>query len=141
MKRTPLKRKTPLRSGHGGLRRTTLRAKPRPAEDKVDPRERRHVLLRDGECIARKCIRLGLVPDNHVCRDALGNPLPAMPDPMTLSLEHVKEAAQVGGNRAPSTRRWMVAACYHANNGDYWVSKYRSYIRLYLEWLDSKGAL
>jgi hypothetical protein len=35
----------------------------------------------------------------------------------------------------------MVAACHHANNGDYWVSKYRSYIRLYLEWLESTGRL
>lgn len=134
MKRAPLRRRT------GGLKRT-LRAKARPDADKVSAIDRLHVLRRDGECIARKLIRAGWTPAGHVCRDQFGNLLPMTIDPERhLTIEHVKDTPAMGA-RAPSDRAHMVAACAEANNGDYWCSKYRTYILVYLKALAENGKL
>jgi hypothetical protein len=140
VKRTPLRRKSPLRNGHGGMKRTTLRSKPRPPEDRVKPEDAAHVFRRDGECIARKITNLGWVPLGHVCRDAFGNVLPVDQTPEMLTIEHVKDTPKMG-ERAKSDRAHMVAACANANNGDYWCSKYRAYILVYLEAMRRAGTL
>lgn len=136
MKRTPLRRKTPLRAkgppDRAGrpLRRSRLNAKPRPADDRVTPQEAAYVFARDGnECIIAKFERLGLLDGaHHTCLNQWGDPLGPGDQ---LSIEHVTEAPTMG-DRAPSNRSHMVAACPGANWLTYEASKYRWLVREYL---------
>ena len=150
MKRTPLKRKTPLRAGaRGDIRRTAMKTYRRKPEDKVDPVERDHVLRRDGDCIGRVLARLGWVP-MHTCANEFGDPLPHPVPYEALTLEHVKPELRAGlramssktaeFKRGDRLRRWSVAACPWANvNG--WTSANRTFILIYLERLERAGRI
>lgn len=125
MKRTPLKRKTPLRA-----KATRRPRKPLPKvgkrkvpwDDKASA-ERAHVMRRDGyRCVAPALFRLGLVPEPpDECRNQWGDEqTPAEP----LTVEHAK--CQPGiGIRAPHDRWHLAAACHWHNAGNHWLSKWR----------------
>ena len=142
MKRTPLKRRSPLRG-------RSLRARPRAPADRTDPDERAHVLRRDGDCIGRILARNGWTAP-HYCRGPFGQPEP-YPVPFEhLTLEHVKPFPRTGTRamspksaefkRGDRLRRWSVAACADANvNG--WTSKHRAEVLVYLERLEALGHL
>lgn len=83
----------------------TLRVE-RKMRDRVDPKERQHVIDRDGECVLFKmdadhrCARIG-IPHN--------------PNKKTwLTVDHVKDGPMMG-KRAPSDRKHMVAMCLDGN--------------------------
>ena len=73
-----------------------------------------HVLTRDSGCVA---VTLGASPAD--CRGR-------------LTLDHVRDRAAMGGKRAPSDARHLVAVCeaHHLWNG--WVTSHKPELRLYL---------
>jgi hypothetical protein len=121
MKRTPIRRKT--------------------APDRLDAAERLHVLNRDRECIIAILTREGDISPTGteaVCRNQWGEPILTFTLD-NLTYEHVKPAPAMS-LRAPSNRRWGVAACHHHNtNGA--TSKYRAAIREHLTMLELRGLL
>lgn len=140
MKKTPLRRKTPLRAkrpvDRAGrpLRRAAIKPKARAADDRVTPEDAAYVFKRDGECVLAKFERLGLLrPHHHQCLNEWGDPL--RPGDR-LSIEHVKEQPMLG-DRAPSDRRHMVAACPGSNWLTYEVEKFRWVILQYLAEVES----
>ena len=75
---------------------------------RVDPEDRRAVLLRDGACLLSK------IEPGHVCRDIWGDE--HAPDDLDrLTLEHVHLNGSMMGKRAPSVPESMVALDGAAN--------------------------
>lgn len=112
------------------MKRSAIRRKTAP--DRLDAAERLHVLNRDRECIIAKLVRDGDIrpaPGEMPCRNQWGDPITVFTLD-NLTYEHVKPEAAMS-LRAPSERRWGVAACHHHNvNGA--TSKYRGAIREHL---------
>ncbi len=143
MKRTPLRRKSPLSRAGAALRRTAIKAKPRPSEQWTDPAERAWVLRRDG-CIAYRH------DPKHACHDALGNwhgPF----DTAKLTVDHVHDHAQgTFGKRAPCggcakgkpQRAFLTGMCGGLNGGGGTPSAaLRRFQREYLARLEKEGRL
>lgn len=107
-----------------GLRRTPIRRWFRPEADKVSPSLHAYILNRDRICFAAR------IDPTHLCRDEFGN-RHAPDDRKYLRLDHVKDSAQMGGPRAPSDRRHLLALCGDANNNG-WASAHRNQERIYL---------
>jgi len=121
------------------MKRTRIKRHAPP--DRLSPEERRHVLQRDGECIARILARKKIVPPDE-CRNHFGDPIYVF-TLADLTYEHVKPHAAMG-KRAPSAdgvgRRHGVACCW-AHNVNGWTSKNRAAIREYLAALEQEGRL
>jgi hypothetical protein len=121
------------------MKRSSIKAKVAP--DRLDAEERLHVLNRERECIIAILTRTGKIgPTNAeaTCRTQWGDAIYAF-GLDNLTYEHVKPQAAMS-LRAPSNRRWGVAACHHHNvNGA--TSKYRPQIREYLAEREERGTL
>lgn len=105
LRKTPLVRRTPLRP------RKLYRPPARAESDKVSGDLYAYVMLRDGECVARK------IDPEHVCSG-------------TATIEHVNDHAMMG-KRAPSDRKHCLRLCLGANiNG--WASAHKNEERAYL---------
>jgi hypothetical protein len=83
------------------------------------------VLRRDNGCVA---VYLG-APDG--CRTRGGYPMPASTQWWRLELDHVRDHAAMGGKRAPSDERHLVALCTHHHQGG-WATRNRPLLRDYL---------
>lgn len=113
MKRTPLVRRTPLKSGSGGLKRSTLRSKPRPVEDRVSPALHAAVVRRDGMCfgILARLLYPEMAISWHQCADRFGNQHGAASlEYLTVDHFHL-HAGGTKGDRAPSDPAHLVAMC------------------------------
>lgn len=122
MRRTALKRRTPLRS------------KPRRDDDKVTPELRLAVLRRDQGCVAPR-----LDPELDECRGRWGervvvlrstSAMADLVDPSALTLDHVRDHAMIG-KRAPSDEQHLVTLCWH-HHLDGWATAHRDLLRAYL---------
>lgn len=82
---------------------TRAQRRRRDPDERVSPEERRHVLLRDGQCFAYR------VDGTHVCRDRWARSHSPFALDM-LTIEHVKRDLRAG-DRALSKRWFMVALC------------------------------
>jgi hypothetical protein len=147
MRRTPLKRRTPLRSSG------RLRAKAHP--DPVSPELWLEVIDRD----KRRCMASVIDPEGHPptsCRGKYGERAlvlrsPELWDLSCLTVDHVPRPVHQsqrsaddparGTRRAPSRREHLLTLCHDANvNG--WASAHRDVERAYLaglypEWWSS----
>jgi len=143
VRRTPLTRKTPLRRSGTALRRVALKARPRPREDRTDPRERAHVIVRDG-CVAY------LMDQTHQCATAWGEPHGPR-EYAKLTADHVHtHAGGTKGVRAPCgactpglpQRGYMTGMCGRLNGGGDAPSKdLRAFQRDRLQRLAAEGRL
>lgn len=116
MKRTPLRRATPLT-------RAPMKPWRRPESEKVDPVERAYVMARDGSCVAAQ------IDPQHRCdgRETVDH----VPDPNRKGMGMRRDIA------APSDRFHLIRLCNHAN-GDGWASAHRQEER---DWIADKEGL
>jgi hypothetical protein len=149
VKRTQLRRKTPLARG-APLKRTAFKPKTssrRPPGDFVDGRLHADVINREGMCfgilIRMHPARGDLpAPPWHQCRDKWGGEHSAT-DLTKLVTDHVwrdtERAVGTGayGDRAPSSMRNLVATC-HALNDHGMTKLMRQLERRYLEWWEAR---
>jgi len=146
VKRTPLRRKTPLRPSSAPTRGPGKSPTWRPPRDGLTSHEfallRKHVIDRDvraGGCVIAILAAKGRIEGATPCQDGSGRPISPR-DRRFLTYEHVKPAAGMS-LRAPGDPRWGVAACWYHNAVSVETSKYRPAIRERLARLEQEGRL
>ena len=107
-----------------------MKRNPRPDGYAVTPELHAFVRRRDGECIAAKAVRSGVI-ESHICRDRWGISHSSQ-EPALMSVDHVHlDGSGIGKPRAVSDANHLTAMCYGMNVGGV-PAAVRQYQRTYL---------
>lgn len=132
MKRTPLRRSSPLANRSSLKPSGRIRPKPRAEEDKVQPGTAQKVKARDGRCMAPYLDRELQTP----CADAFGNTLVngSYGALMRMHLDHVPDLNGTAmGDRPPSDEYHLIVICPKHHLGGWATSvRGRTFEREYL---------
>ena len=91
------------------MKRSPIRARPRPETDRVTAELYAYLMGRDRGCVLHK------LDPTHLCKDRWGYSRSPY-DPTALTVEHVHDALMMG-KRAPSDRSHTLILCAGANIG------------------------